>query len=74
MDSGLRYADYFIDNIWTDWAVMDHINRAQEQAKQTAGKLSRVKSQLSDMQRETEAKMKALRKDIEDTAFQTARQ
>jgi ribosome-binding factor A len=74
MDSGLRYADYFIDNIWTDWAVMDHINRAQEQAKQTAGKLSRVKSQLSDMQRETEAKLKALRKDIENTAFQTARQ
>ena len=74
MGKGLRFADYFIDNFCTDWAAMDHINRVQEQVFQTSDKLNAVMSKLSDMQSAAEAKLKSLRKDIEDVALQPVEQ
>ena len=35
VDGFMRFADYFFDNLFTDWAVLDHISQAQEQVKDT---------------------------------------
>jgi len=31
VDGFLRFADYFFDGLFADWAVLDRINQSQEQ-------------------------------------------
>lgn len=69
MDGFMRFADYFIDNLWTDWAAMDHIGRAQGQVNQTASKLGGVMSKLNSMCSAAEKKKEDLRAAIEDVAI-----
>lgn len=74
MDGFLRFADYFIDNFWTDWAAMDHIGRAIGQVNQTASKLSTVMSKLNSMQQAAENKKQQLRNAIEDAIIESISQ
>lgn len=70
MDGFLRFADYFIDNFWTDWAAMDHISRAKGQVNQTVSKLSTVMGKLNSMQQAAEKKKQQLRTAIEDAVIE----
>ena len=54
VDGFVRFADYFFDNLFTDWAVMDHISRAQEQVLDTRAQVESVLNRLEQMSRETE--------------------
>lgn len=49
VDGFLRFADYFFDGIFVDWAVMDQIGRAQEQMRSTKCQLENVLNELSDL-------------------------
>lgn len=46
VDSFLRFADYFFDNIFTDWAVLDRIRRAQSQIHEVDGSVRSILSRL----------------------------
>ena len=59
VDSFLRFADYFFDNIFTDWAVLDRIRRTQSLIHEVDGSvrtiLYRLERDLDQCQRDSEA-------------------
>lgn len=46
VDSFLRFADYFFDNIFTDWAVLDRIRHTQSQIHEVDGSVRTILSRL----------------------------
>ena len=46
VDSFLRFADYFFDNIFTDWAVLDRIRRTQSQVHEVDGSVRTILNRL----------------------------
>ena len=57
VDGFTRFADYFFDNLFTDWAVLDHIQQAQQQAADTHKQIKRVLSRLRWMNNELDAQL-----------------
>ena len=57
VDGFMRFADYFFDNLFTDWAVLDHISQAQEQVKDTRKQIKRVLSRLKRMNADLDAQL-----------------
>lgn len=67
VDGFLRFADFFFDGLFADWAVMDRISQSQSQVQDTRNQISGVLSRLDDMlhtarqeQTELESKYNAL--------------
>ena len=54
VDGFLRFADYFFDGLFADWAVLDKINQSQEQVHSTRRQIENVLSRLGGMQRSVE--------------------
>ena len=54
VDGFLRFADYFFDGLFTDWAVMDKISRSQSQVQSTKNQIAQVLSRLNSMIRAVE--------------------
>lgn len=46
VDGFLRFADYFFDNLFTDWVVLDHIHQSQEQVQNVRNQIGTILSQL----------------------------
>lgn len=65
VDDFLRFADYFFDNIFTDWAVMDKISRAKMQVEDTQSNISQVLHRLNQQLSETEARQRTIRSEID---------
>lgn len=42
----LRFADYFFDGLFVDWAVLDRIHQSQDQVKETRNQICGVLNQL----------------------------
>ncbi|MCI1965389.1 MAG: hypothetical protein LKJ17_04555 [Oscillospiraceae bacterium] len=49
IDGFLRFADYFFDGLFTDWAVLDKINQSQAQVQETKRQIEHVISRLTAM-------------------------
>lgn len=47
VDGFLRFADCFFDNLFTDWAVLDHIHQSQEQVRDTRDQIQSLLSRLA---------------------------
>lgn len=47
IDGVMSFADYFWDNIFTDWAVLDHIEKSQEDVKRTIAQINELLKALS---------------------------
>ena len=67
VDGFLRFADYFFDGLFADWAVMDKISQSQSQAQSTKSQIDSVLSRLNSMmsaaereQAQTKSKLDAL--------------
>ena len=67
VDGFLRFADYFFDGLFADWAVMDKISQSKSQVQSTKNQidsvLSRLNSMMSAAEREqvqTKSKLDAL--------------
>ena len=70
IDGFLRFADYFFDGLFVDWAVMDRINQSQAAVEGTRGQIVSVLDRLEAMtaaaereQSETQARLDALIRD-----------
>ena len=61
IDGFLRFADYFFDGLFTDWAVMDEISNAQQKVKNTQNQISGVISHLQQLLEEADARQTKLR-------------
>ena len=62
IDGFLRFADYFFDGLFADWAVRNRIQQAQSQVSETRAQIRNVLNRLDQMGRETE-KARAERKE-----------
>lgn len=51
VDQFLQFADYFFDGLFTDWAVLDHIDRARGQAETTRSQIAVLLSRLQSADR-----------------------
>ena len=49
VDGFLRFADYFFDGLFVDWAVMDKIGQSQSQVQSTKNQIESVLSRLNSM-------------------------
>lgn len=49
IDGFLRFADYFFDNLFTDWMVMDKIGKSKAQIQDTKQQIESVLSRLDAM-------------------------
>lgn len=61
VDSFMRFADYFFDGLFADWAVLDQISRSKGEVQSTISQIDRVLVRLNDMsdtamQEQTEVK------------------
>lgn len=65
VDGFLRFADYFFDNIFTDWAVMDKISRAKMQVEGTSTNISEVLHRLQRLLKETENRQRSIKDEID---------
>lgn len=54
IDGFLRFADYFFDGLFADWAVLDKIGQAKSQVQSTREQIELVLKRLSAMQRAVE--------------------
>lgn len=45
----LRFADYFFDGLFADWAVLDKIEESQNEVKKTVTQIEKVLNKLSKM-------------------------
>lgn len=70
IDGFLRFADYFFDGLFVDWAVMDRINQSQAAVEGTRGQIVSVLDRLETMtdvaereRAETQARLDALIRD-----------
>ena len=67
VDGFLRFADYFFDGLFADWAVMDKISQSQSQVQSTKNQIDSVLARLNSMmsaaereQAQTKSKLDAL--------------
>lgn len=49
VDGFLRFADYFFDGLFADWAVMDKISQSRSQVQSTKSQIESVLSRLDSM-------------------------
>ncbi len=54
IDGFLRFADYFFDGLFADWAVLDQIGRSQEQVRQTWTQIDGVLTRLEALRQAAE--------------------
>lgn len=54
IDGFLQFADYFFDNLFTDWAVMEKIHNSQLQVENTGDQIRRVMEKLGQMKEEVQ--------------------
>lgn len=50
----VRFADYFLDGLFADWAVLDKINQSQSQVQSTVHKIESVLPRLNSMEQSAE--------------------
>lgn len=70
VDSFTRFADCFFDNLFTDWAVMEHINQAQNEAEKTKDQIKRVIAMLKKMRSDVDAQVEDEKKKQEQIAVE----
>ena len=49
IDGFLQFADFFFDNLFTDWSVLMKIQKSKQQVEQTEGQIERLLEELLKM-------------------------
>lgn len=65
IDGFLRFADYFFDGLFADWAVLDRIHQSQEQMESTRNQISGILAHLRDLAEGTERERADIQQEIE---------
>ena len=66
IDGFLRFADYFFDNLFTDWAVRDKIKTAQSQVNDTIFQIHGVLNRLNSMMASDQSEWKKLHDELDE--------
>lgn len=71
VDSFLKFADFFFDGLFADWAVLDHINQAQSRVENTKGQIKRVLALLKKMREDVDVQIADEKEKQEQLAVET---
>lgn len=66
VDGFLRFADYFFDGLFADWAVLDRIGQSTTQVQSTRHQIERVLSRLNDMTAAAQQEQARLRQQLDE--------
>ena len=66
IDGFLRFADYFFDGLFADWAVGDKISESQSSVQKVKGQISSALSKLESMEKGADAQIHAWEAKIEE--------
>ena len=66
IDGFLRFADYFFDGLFADWAVGDRIHESQSSVLNVKNKIAHAMNQLTKMEKSTDQQIAALKARIEE--------
>lgn len=72
IDGFLRFADYFFDGLFADWAVMDSIHESQTQVQKTRGQIQEVLDKLSAMRSALEKEQRGNKTQMEQIVLQVS--
>jgi len=70
MDDFSKFADWFFDNIFTDWDIKEKIENSLVQAKDTRGQITNTINVLKDMRDERMRKRAEIQERLEDTVVE----
>lgn len=70
IDGFLRFADYFFDGLFADWAVLDRIRDSQNRVSHTKEQIDQVLRQLDSMARSVEQWKRQLKTELEQLILQ----
>lgn len=65
IDGFLRFADYFFDGLFADWAVGDKISESQSSVKKVKSQIRSALSKLEGMEKDADAHIRSLEERIE---------
>lgn len=66
IDGFLRFADYFFDGLFADWAVGDKINQSMNSVSSTKGQINRTLEKLNSMERAADRDIAGLKAQLDD--------
>jgi len=66
VDGFLRFADFFFDGLFADWAVGDRISQSQSSVMSVRHKIEKALNQLTELEKHTDEQIAALNGQIED--------
>ena len=65
IDGFLRFADYFFDGLFADWAVGDKISQSMSSVSDTKSQINRMLDKLNDMERAVDQKIQQKKRALE---------
>lgn len=65
IDGFLRFADYFFDGLFADWAVGDKISQSLSSVSNTKSEINRMLDKLNDMERAVDQKIQQKKTELE---------
>ena len=65
IDGFLRFADYFFDGLFADWAVGDKISQSLSSVSNTKNEINRMLDKLNDMERAVDQKIQQEKRSLE---------
>ena len=65
IDGFLRFADYFFDGLFADWAVGDKISQSLSSVSNTKSEINRMLNKLNDMEKAVDQKIQQKRTKLE---------
>ena len=66
IDSFLRFADYFFDGLFADWAVGDKISQSMNSVSSTKSQISRTLDKLNSMEQAADHGITSLKQQVDD--------
>ena len=70
IDGFLQFADYFFDNLFTDWTVMEKIHNSQLQVENTGDQIESVMEKLKEMKEQVQIQKKTVQEKLDELVVQ----
>ena len=64
-DDFLRFADWFFDGLFADWAMQDRINEAQNQISRIVDQLQTILNRLHTMEEDLKHRRETIQQEID---------
>ena len=71
IDGFLRFADYFFDGLFADWAVGDKISQSMNSVSSTKSQINQMLDKLGNLERATDSEITSMKAQLNDLIVKT---